>query len=127
MTPEEEATLKEGLGKMSAWAREHPGTAGVPNSLAEGGPGDSDCMSTYLASVFHAAGQRCRFVAASERRPSGRVMGSGEAKYRSAIFVEVFHAQFGKTGAWIPVLPFNAFIFEGPEILKWERLIVHEV
>lgn len=114
--------------RMARWAREHPGTPGMPESLNDGGPGDSDCMATYLASVFHAAGQKVRFVMVRAQLPSGILIGeSTPTRHRMAILVEVFHAGFGPEGCWLPILPFGPFIFEGSEILAWERLLEHEV
>lgn len=113
---------------MARWARANPGTPGLPKSLEDGGPGDSDCMATYLASICHAAGQKVRFVMLREPAPSGTVMGeSTPTHHRMAILVEVFHASFGPDGCWLPILPFGPFIFEGPEILGWERIMEYEV
>jgi hypothetical protein len=113
---EEIKKYQECLEKMADWARKNPGTAGEPASLLDGGPGDSDCISTFLASIFHAAGQKVRFVLAG-----GADVGD------HGVYVEVFHLKYGKNGQWIAVLPFAPFIFEGPKILAWERILEHEL
>jgi hypothetical protein len=114
-TTKEEIEFRPALEKLADWARKNPGTAGEPASLKDGGPGDSDCISLYLASVLHAGGQRVRLVLAD-----GPPMASG-------IFVEVFHAAFGKEGHWIAVLPYAPFIFEDQKILKSRRVMEHEL
>lgn len=116
ITTKELEKYREGLEKLADWARKHPGTAGEPSSLADGGPGDSDCISVYLASVFYKAGQKVRLVLAT-----------GEGMGDHGVFVEVFHPSYGKDGQWIAVLPFAAFIFEGPQILVSERVLECEL
>jgi hypothetical protein len=115
-SPEELSTYRLALEKMAEWARKHPGTAGEPASLADGGPGDSDCISVYLASVFYAAGQKVRLVFAA-----------GDGMGDHGVFVEVFHRGFGREGLWIAVLPFAPFIFEGPQILASKRILECEL
>lgn len=117
-TPDELKGYREGLEKMADWARKNPGTPGEPVSLADGGPGDSDCISIFLASVLYAGGQKVRLVLASDGH---KTMGA------SGVYVEVFHPTFGQGGHWIAVLPFAPFIFEGPQILASERLMEHEL
>lgn len=117
-TPDEMKGYREGLEKMADWARKNPGSAGVPESLADGGPGDSDCISIFLASILHAGGQKVRLVLATDGHKS---MGA------SGVYVEVWHPKFGPGGHWIAVLPFAPFIFEGPQILASERILDHEL
>ena len=108
--------LTKMLEKMADLARAYPGTAGDPLSLKDGGPGDSDCISTFIASVLCAAGQQCRFVCVQEPKSGNR-----------AVFVEILHKEFGPDGAWIALMPFGQWIFEGPEVLSWERVAQVEV
>lgn len=123
------------LKRAAAWAREHVGTTGEPDTLKDGGPGDSDCMATFLASVAYGAGQRCRLV--------GVLSDDG----RGAMFVEIFHPGFPPATKimdmpadvrggfhpeypnfqWIPILPFHGWIAEGAEILKWKRIWEEEL
>lgn len=116
ITTEEIKRYREALEKLADWARKHPGTAGEPSSLADGGPGDSDCISLFLASLFYKAGQRVRLVLAT-----------GEGMGDHGMFVEVFHPTYGNAGHWIAVLPFAPFIFEGPQILNSERIMEYEL
>jgi len=109
---------RESLEKLADWARKHPGTAGEPSSLDDGGPGDSDCISVFLASLFYAAGQRVRLVLAANEKK-----GVGD----HGIFVEVFHKEYVKGGHWIAVLPFSPWIFEGPQILGSNRILTVEL
>lgn len=127
--------FKRQFEALAGWARENPGSAGSPEALAKGGPGDSDCISTFLASIFHAAGQRVRFVGVLG--PDGH----------GAMFVEVFHPGFPAAPKimempapvrggfhpelpnfqWIAVLPFHGWIHEGREILAWKRVAEKEL
>lgn len=131
----DEKAWKKAVGGMVQWARENPGSAGNPDSLKNGGPGDSDCITSFLASILHAAGQRCRIVGVCA--PDGN----------GATFVEVFHAGFPPATKvmdmpaevrggfhpelpnfqWIPVLPFHGWIHEGVEILTWKRVVEQEL
>lgn len=115
---EEMGKIREDLAKVADWAKAHPGTAGAPESLLDGGPGDSDCISTFLASIFHAAGMKTRFVLAGAEK---KEMGA------QGIYVEVFHPTYGPEGAWIAVLPFAPFIFEGPQILASPRIMQYDL
>lgn len=109
----EEIEYRPFFEKMADWARKNPGSAGVPESLNDGAPGDSDCISVFLASILKAAGQKVRFVLA-DGPPKG-------------VFVEVWHPTFGKEGHWIAVLPYAPFIFEDQKILKSRRIMEHEL
>jgi hypothetical protein len=131
----DEKMWKQLISKIVEWAREHPGTSGPPDSLEAGGPGDSDCITAFLASALYAAGQRCRIVAVSSPAGDG------------ATFVEVFHSGFPAAPKimempaqvrggfhhelphfqWIPVLPFHGWIKEGREILTWKRIVEQEL
>ena len=117
LKPEEEKEMRAYLEKMAEWAKKNVGSAGEPSMLAKGGPGDSDCISTFLASIFNAAGMKTRFVAAQS--PQG-IMGA------SGVYVEVFHPKYNG-GTWISVLPFAPFIFEGPQIFKSPRVLEHQL
>ena len=114
-TAKEEMEYRPTMEKMADWARKNPGSAGVPDSLKDGGPGDSDCIGVFLASVLHAGGQKVRLVLAD-----GPPMARG-------IFVEVFHPTFGKEGHWIAVLPYAPYIFEDQRILTSRRVMEQEL
>lgn len=137
MTDDEAAKeFKKLFEKMAEWARNNPGTTGEPDLLKDGGPGDSDCISTFLASIFHAAGQRVRLVGVLNPDRHGGTM-----------FVEVFHPGFPAATKimdmpaavrggfhhelpnfqWIPVLPFHGWIQDGREILTWKRVAEKEL
>lgn len=131
----DEKAWKRTVNGIVEWARENPGSAGNPERMKDGGPGDSDCITSFLASIFHAAGQRCRVVGVSA--PDGH----------SAIFAEVFHSGFPPATKimdmppevrggfhpelpnfqWIPILPFHGWIHEGAEILTWKRMVEQEL
>lgn len=117
-TEKELESFKITLERMANWARNNPGTAGEPLSLSDGGPGDSDCISVFLASLFYKAGQKVRFVVATD--PEHRMGANG-------VFVEVFHPTYGPNGQWIAVLPFAPWIFEGPQILTSQRVMEYEL
>ncbi len=110
-TPEEIAQIRPHMEQLAEWCRKNPRTAGHPEGLKGGGPGDSDCVSAFLASTLYAGGLKVRLVAAK----------GGEKA--SGYFVEVFHPKFGKDGQWIAVLPYGQWIFETAEILKSRRIV----
>lgn len=116
-TPEEEKAYRPVLKAMAEWAKKNPGSSGTPDGLQKGGPGDSDCISVFLASILYKAGQRVRLVLA---------IGQPKAQ---GIFVEVFHKNFlGKQGGqWIAVIPHGQWIFETAEILKSRRVMEQEL
>lgn len=117
-TPEEEKQYRPMMEKLADWCRKNPGTMGHPDSLKGGGPGDSDCISAFLASTLYAAGMKVRLVLAD-----------GPSK-ASGMFVEVLHPTFlgkGKEGQWIAVLPHGQWIFETSEILKSRRVMEHKL
>lgn len=114
-TAKEEMDHRPMMEKLADWARKNPGSAGIPESLKDGGPGDSDCISVFLASILYKAGQKVRLVLAI-----GQPMAQG-------IFVEVFHPTFGKEGQWIAVLPHAPWIFEDAKILKSRRVLEQEL
>lgn len=115
-TAKEEMEYRPILEQLADWARKNPGSPGTPDGLKKGGPGDSDCISVFLASILYAAKQRVRLVLA---------IGKPKAQ---GIFVEVFHPTFGgKEGEWIAVLPHAPFIFETAEILKSRRVLEQEL
>lgn len=113
-TAKEEMEHRPLLEKLAAWAKNNPGSAGVPELLKGGGPGDSDAISVFLASILYKAGQKVRLVLAIGQPFSG-------------IFVEVFHPTFGKEGSWIAVLPHAQWIFEDARILKARRIMEQEL
>lgn len=110
-TADEEKQYRPMLVEIAEWCKKNPGSAGTPSGLSKGGPGDSDCISTFLASTLYAAGRKVRLVLA---------IGGHKAQ---GIFVEVWHPKFGKDGAWIAVLPYAQWIFETAEILKSRRVM----
>ncbi len=114
-TAKEEMEHRPLLEKLADWARKNPGSAGLPELLNDGGPGDSDAISVFLASTLYAAKQRVRLVLA---------IGQPKAQ---GIFVEVFHPKFGKDGQWIAVLPYAPWIFEDAGILKSRRVMEQEL
>lgn len=105
------------LEKLADWARKNSGTQGEPELMKGGGPGDSHCISVFLASLLYKAGHKVRLVAA---------IGGDRA---SGVFVEVFHPTFlgPKGGQWIAVLPFGQWIFETADILKSRRIVEVDV
>jgi hypothetical protein len=111
----EEMDHRPMMEKLAEWAKNNPGSAGLPESLKGGGPGDSDCISVFLASILYKAGQKVRLVLA---------IGQPKAQ---GIFVEVFHPQFGQDGQWIAVLPYAQWIFEHAGILKSRRVMEQEL
>lgn len=114
-TPEEEKSYRPMLVEIAEWCKKNPGSSGTPDGLKKGGPGDSDCISVFLASTLYAAGRKVRLVLA---------IGQPKAQ---GIFVEVFHPKFGKDGAWIVVLPYAQWIFETADILKSRRVLEQEL
>lgn len=116
-TPEEEKSYRPMLVDIAEWCRKNPGSSGTPDGLKKGGPGDSDCISVFLASILYKAGQKVRLVLA---------IGQPKAQ---GIFVEVFHKNFlGKQGGqWIAVIPHGQWIFETSEILKSRRIMEQEL
>jgi len=115
-TVKEEMEYRPMLEKLADWARKNPGSAGTPDGLQKGGPGDSDCISVFLASILYAAKQRVRLVIA---------IGQPKAQ---GVFVEVFHPTFGgPEGEWIAVIPHAPFIFETAAILKSRRVMEQEL
>jgi len=70
-TVKEEMEYRPMLEKLADWARKNPGSAGTPDGLQKGGPGDSDCISVFLASILYAAKQRVRLVIAIGQAEDG--------------------------------------------------------
>src|SRR5436190_10688505 len=112
---------------MAECARSDPASYGGKESLADGGPGDADCISVFLASRFHAAGVRCRFAVVES--PEGN----------KSVYLEVFHPLFPKGGQFPPkveggfhtdfpryqsvaVIPCHAWIHDSTEVLSWKRV-----
>jgi len=110
-TPEEIAQIRPHIEKLAEWCKKNPRTAGHPDGLKGGGPGDSDCMSAFLASTLYAGGLKVRLVVAQ-----------GPPK-ASGCFVEVFHPKMGRDGQWIAVLPYGQWVFETADIFKSRRIL----
>ena len=126
---------KEVAEKMAQEARSNPGTPGVPELLADGGPGDADAMATFIASLCYAAGVRCRFVFVRSPDDHG------------AVFVEAFNSSMHTPGSlakfppearggfhaelptyqWVPLLAHHGWVQESVEILTWKRYLEVEL
>src|SRR4029079_1949517 len=100
-TVKEEMEYRPMLEKLADWARKNPGSAGTPDGLQKGGPGDSCFITVFLPSILYAAKQRVRLVIA---------IGQPKAQ---GVFVEVFHPTFGgPEGEGIAGLPHAPFLLD---------------